>query len=136
MHERDDIISQSEDNNHKLQDNLEDPFADMVSLAQIFKQNEDQEESNKQKNYEATESLNQKLLSECEKNDALNSKMKNMQEENDKLYRKLAKYKERLEQERTDRRHEHEKKKEEDHRKKETGLSRTSIHFTPLLPLK
>ena len=121
MHERDDIISQSEDNNHKLQDNLEDLFADMVSLAQIFKQNEDQEESNKQKNYEAAESLNQKLLSECEKNDALNSKMKNMQEENDKLYRKLAKYKERLEQERNDRRHEHEKKKEEDHRKKRNG---------------
>jgi hypothetical protein len=112
--EREDVISQADDTNHKLQDNLEDLFADMVSLTQIFKHNEDQEESNKQKNNEAIESANQKLVLESQRN-------KDLKEENEKLYRKLAKYKERLEQERKGRREEHEQKKEDDNRKKRSG---------------
>ena len=121
LDDKEDIISQAEHTNLKLQDNLEDLFADMVSLAQIFKHNEDQEESNKQNNNEAIESMNQKLVLELKKNEELGSKMKNIQEENEKLYRKLAKYKERLEQELKGRREEHEKKKEEVHRKKRNG---------------
>ena len=112
--ERENVISQADDTNHKLQDNLEDLFADMVSLTQIFKHNEDQEESNKQKNNDAIESANQKLVLESQRN-------KDLKEENEKLYRKLAKYKERLEQERKGRQEEHKQRKEEDNRKKRSG---------------
>ena len=47
--ERDDMISRAEDTNQNLQGNLEDLFADMCSLAQIYQHKEKQEESQKYK---------------------------------------------------------------------------------------
>jgi len=119
--EKKDGISRMEDTNHRLQSNLEDLFADMCSLAQICQHKEAQEESQKQNNTAVIEAMNQKLTVERRQNEELGSKMKDVQDENDKLYRKLAKYKERLEQERNERRDEQNKRKEEEHRRKRSG---------------
>jgi chromosome segregation ATPase len=121
IEERDDMISRVEDTNQKLQDNLEDLFADMCSLAQMYRHNENQEESQKLKNSEAIEAVKQKLASERRNNEGLTSKIAGLEEENEKLYRKLGKYKDKLEEERKGRREEHERKKEEEHRRKRNG---------------
>ena len=118
---RDDMISRVEDTNQKLQDNLEDLFADMCSLAQMYQHNEHQEESQKLKKSEAIEAVKQKLAVERRSNEGLTSKMADIEEENEKLYRKLGKYKEKLEEERKARREEQERKKEEEHRRKRNG---------------
>jgi hypothetical protein len=119
--ERDDAISRVEDTNEKLQDNLEDLFADMCSLSQMYQHNEKQQESQKLKNGEAIEAVNQKLATERQNNKELSSKIEDIEEENEKLYRKLEKYKDRLQQERKDRREEQERKKEAEHRRKRNG---------------
>lgn len=119
--ERDDMISRVEDTNQKLQDNLEDLFADMCSLAQMYQHNENQEESQKLKKNEAIEAVKQKLAAERRSNEGMASKIADIEEENEKLYRKLGKYKDRLEEERKGRREEQERKKEEEHRRKRNG---------------
>eukprot|EP00534_Pseudo-nitzschia_fraudulenta_P017651 CAMPEP_0201264104 /NCGR_PEP_ID=MMETSP0853-20130426/7782_1 /ASSEMBLY_ACC=CAM_ASM_000640 /TAXON_ID=183588 /ORGANISM="Pseudo-nitzschia fraudulenta, Strain WWA7" /LENGTH=390 /DNA_ID=CAMNT_0047567899 /DNA_START=122 /DNA_END=1294 /DNA_ORIENTATION=+ len=121
IHERDGMISSVEETNRKLHGNLEDLFADMCSLAQMYEHNENQAESHKHQNTEAIEAVNQKLTKELKRNEKLTLKVADIEEENEKLYRKLGKYKERLEQERKGRREDQEKKKEEDHRRKRNG---------------
>ena len=121
IEEREDEITRAEDANQNLQENLEDLFADMCSLAQIHQHSENQETSQKAKHNEAMESLNQKLAREQKNKQELKDKMSDIEEENEKLYRKLGKYKERLEQERNGRREEQERRKEEDHRRKRNG---------------
>ena len=121
IEEREDEIARAEDANQNLQENLEDLFADMCSLAQIHQHSENQENSQKLKHNEAMESLNQKLAREQKSKQELKDKMSDIEEENEKLYRKLGKYKERLEQERNGRREEQERRREEDHRRKRNG---------------
>ncbi len=119
MEERENRISSVEDTNHNLQYNLEDLFADMCSLAQIYQHQEATEESQKAQHQEALDSVKQKLVSERKSNQALSSQMDELQQENEKLYRKLGKYKERLEEERNARKQD--RQKEEEHRRKRNG---------------
>jgi len=119
--EKEETISRMGDTNHRLQSDLEDLFADMCSLAQIYQHKETQDESKKQLNTEAIDAVNEKLEVERRRNEELSAKMKDLQEENDKLYRKLAKYKERLEQECNAKREDQKRKREEEQRRKRSG---------------
>ncbi|KAG7368710.1 hypothetical protein IV203_031453 [Nitzschia inconspicua] len=121
LNEREVVITRVSDSNHQLHDNLEDLFADMCSLSQIYQQNEQAAETQMQKTLEAADEANKKLDAERKVNVELGNKVKSLEEENDKLYRKLAKYKERLEQERKDRRDEHEQRKQTDNHRKRNG---------------
>ena len=119
MEERENRISSVEDTNHNLQDNLEDLFADMCSLTQIYQHQEATGESQKAQHHEAFDSVKQKLVSERKSNQELSSQMAEIQQENEKIYRKLGKYKERLEEERNARKQD--RQKEEEHRRKRNG---------------
>ncbi|KAG7348035.1 hypothetical protein IV203_016740 [Nitzschia inconspicua] len=121
LNEREVAITRVSDSNHQLHDNLEDLFADMCSLSQIYQQNEQSAETQMQKTLEAVDEANKKLDAERKVNAELGNKVKSLEEENDKLNRKLAKYKERLEQERKDRRDEHEQRKQTDNHRKRNG---------------
>jgi chromosome segregation ATPase len=121
INDRETIISEVEGTNHHLQDNLEDLFADMCTLAQMYQHNEHQAASQEEQRRRAVKEVNVELISERKKNEELDSKLKGLQDENDKLYRKLGKYKERLEQERKERRDEQENRKEEENRRKRNG---------------
>jgi hypothetical protein len=119
--EREDVISRVKDSNHRLHDNLEDLFADMCSLSQIFQENEEMMKTQKHKSRQEADEAIAKMETERTRSVELGSKVKSLEVENDKLYRKLAKYKERLEQERKERRDEHEQRKEAENRKRRTG---------------
>ncbi len=121
IEERDNRIVRSEGNNQNLHDNLEDLFADMCSLAQMYQHQESNEESQQMEHHGALEALNQKLTRERKSNQELNSQMTEIREENEKLYRKLGKYKERLEEERNARKQDQDRAKEEEHRRKRNG---------------
>jgi hypothetical protein len=111
IHSRDQIISDIEGANGKLQEDLEDLFADMVSLTQIYQSKEKEEAYNKEKNGKAIEEVNGHLRLERQKIEELSETMEQIRRENDKLYKKLAKYKERLEEERRDRQDEASRRK-------------------------
>ena len=111
IHSRDDIISDIEATNCRLQRDLEDLFADMVSLARIYQYNESEEKSTKAKHIKEVANLNSKLKSELEKNLEMNENMESLRRENEKLYKKLVKNKEKLEEERRERQEEAQKRK-------------------------
>ena len=67
IHDREHVISQVEGTNHQLQNNLEDLFADMCSLAQIYQHNESQSDAIGRKNVEAIQEVNTKLEAERKK---------------------------------------------------------------------
>lgn len=121
VNEREDVITRVKDSNHQLHNNLEDLFADMCSLSQIYQQTEEVAETYKLKSASEAEKMSMELDAERTRTSELGSKMKSLEEENDKLYRKLAKYKERLEQERKERIEEHEQRKDIENRKRRTG---------------
>lgn len=114
IHLRDETISDVEGTNGKLQQDLEDLFADMVSLTQIYQCKESEEAANKEKNNKSLKAIDGKLKLERQSNEEMTENMEGLRRENEKLYKKLAKYKERLEEERRER-------QEESHRRKRNG---------------
>lgn len=115
LSERNRAVSEAHATTDRLQDNLEDLFADMCNLAQILDHNEGQISAERQKRVAATEQAEQKLRVERERNKELDATVEALQKDNDKLKRKLGKYRERLEQEIKSRRD------EEEHRRKRNG---------------
>jgi regulator of replication initiation timing len=121
VNQRENVIKRVEDSNHQLHENLEDLFADMCSLSEVFQQLEDHAHSQNQKSRGEVRAMKQKLEAEQRTRAELDSKVKILVEENDKLNRKLAKYKERLEQERKERHQEQERRNEVDYQRKRNG---------------
>jgi hypothetical protein len=117
IHARDEEISQVQDDNGKLQDNLEDLFADMVSLTQIYQVKEKEESTTKESVDSAMHEITNKLNSERKKNKEMAEKEQTLLQENEKLFKKLTKYKERLEEERRER------QEQTDRRKKNNPVS-------------
>jgi hypothetical protein len=97
------IVATTEAVKNNLHENLEDLFADMVSITQMYQHNESQHASEKKKFEASVSDVTVRLQLEKERNDELGKTIHDLQEENEKLYRKLGKYKERLELERKDR---------------------------------
>lgn len=97
------IAAKTDATNINLHENLEDLFADMVSITQMYQHNENQHLSDKEKFDSAVADVTGRLHLEREQKGELGKNIRDLQEENQKLYRKLAKYKERLELERKDR---------------------------------
>jgi hypothetical protein len=121
LHQSESNVVQEQGFNRELHSNLEDLFADMCSLAQIHQYSGDLVEATEKKAQEDIAVANEKLESERKKTSKLDDKVRLLEEENDKLYRKLAKYKDRLEQERKERKEELERRKEVEHRRKRNG---------------
>lgn len=119
--DREKQISNVHESNQQLHGNLEDIFADMCSLAQIFEYNERQSEILRQKSTREMGAAEQRCHSERQRKLELEAQVRSLEKENDKLYRKLAKYKEMLELERKGRKVEVELRKEAEHRKKRNG---------------
>ncbi len=103
IQERDRTINECEAANENLRDNLEELFADMVSMATIYEAKEDEVVKLQRQHHVDIEKTESKLRRELERNGELTSTVDQLRLENDKLYRKLAKYKERLEDERRER---------------------------------
>lgn len=114
IHERDNAMVEVEDQKEALQDNLEDLFADMVSLAQMYQLKEEGEISNKKRADQMIDEVNAKLKRESQKNIEHTTTIENLRQENEKLYKKLGKYREKLQEERSQR-------QEESQRRKRTG---------------
>jgi hypothetical protein len=93
-------INYIKDDNRRLLDNLEDLFADMVSISQIYQYKENEEQCINQKKNRDIEELYGKLSFEREKNKEMVDSVEYMKRENEKLFRKLEKYKQRLVEER------------------------------------
>ena len=114
IHLRDESLSEVNGANGKLQQDLEDLFADMVSFARIYQAKESEEAASKEKLKKSLDELNKKLRRELQNNEGVAEKMDSLRLENEKLYRKLGKYKDRLQEERQER-------EEEAHRRKRNG---------------
>jgi hypothetical protein len=99
IHARDEEISQFQDVNGKLRDNLENFFADMVSLTQIDQVKEKEEATTKESADSAIHRITSKFNSEQKKNKSLVEREQTLLQENEKLFKKLTKYKERLKEE-------------------------------------
>ena len=117
IHARDEETSQVQEINGKLQDNLEDLFADMVSLTQIYQVKEKEEATTKETADGAMQEITNKLNSERKKNEELAEREHTLLQENEKLFKKLTKYKERLVEERRER------QEQTDRRKKQNPVS-------------
>lgn len=100
------------DDNKHLLNNLEDLFADMVSMAQIHKFEKKEHNSSSEKRKGEVEELSGKLRSERTRNKEITESLKSLRAENEKLFRKVAKYKETLEQERSQRHDEKQRRKQ------------------------
>ena len=111
IHTRDQGINDLEQDKGKLQYDLEELFANMVSMGQIFQHKENDDVNEKERNDRAIKELQERLASEEHKNDSKSVEVNELREENDKLYKKLAKYKDRLEKERQDRQEEANRRK-------------------------
>jgi hypothetical protein len=90
---RDQQISAIQDENEKLHDNLEDLFADMVHLAQIYKEKEKDEVFAKDKSEREIQEIIAELNVERGRTQGLQEKEKKWRAENEKLYDKVVKYK-------------------------------------------
>ena len=99
IHSRDDQISDSEQANQQLRANLEDLFADMVSLAQIFQAKEKDEAEEKGKTNEKIQEVTSQLDVERRRAQELQETEKKLRNENERLYEKAKKYKKLLEAE-------------------------------------
>lgn len=104
-------ISLVKDNNANLRDNLEDLFADMISISQIYHHKEKEETENLEKKNREFEELRRALDHERESNEEKARNLENLKQENEKLLRKYSKYKERLEVERRERQEENQRRK-------------------------
>lgn len=111
IHERNRTIDDSLAANDSLRDNLEELFADMVSLATVYEAKENEVVQLNRKHHDTLERTESKLSCEVKRNEELNSTVDQLRRENEKLYQKLAKYKERLEDERRGRQEEANRRK-------------------------
>ena len=111
IHERDQAIENYEAANENLRDNLEELFGDMVSLSTVYEAKEKEVVKLRRNHHDEVEESNQKLRREQEQNEELASTVDQLRQENDKLYKKVAKYKERLEDERRERQEEASRRK-------------------------
>lgn len=100
-----------EDENRSLKKNLEDLFADMVSMAQIYEFQEKERHSCSEASKRKVEDLGGKLNAEREKNRVMAESLNSLGVENDKLLRKVERYRERLEHERREREDEKQRRK-------------------------
>lgn len=103
VHEFNRMIENGKTENSRLRRDLEDLFSDMVSLVTIYEAKEKEVVSVQKSSDGALEAINSKLHYERDRNEELSAKTDQLRSENDKLYRKLAKYRERLEEERRER---------------------------------
>ena len=99
IHSRDDQITNTEESNEQLRTNLEDLFADMVSLAQIFQEKEKDEVNAKSEADEKFQDAISQLETERRRTQNLQESEKKLRSENEKLYEKAKKYKKLLEAE-------------------------------------
>ena len=99
IHSRDDQITDSEQANQQLRANLEDLFADMVSLAQIFQAKEKDDAEEKGKTNEKIQEVTSQLNLERRRAQELQETEKKLRNENERLYEKAKKYKKLLEAE-------------------------------------
>ncbi|CAJ1936443.1 unnamed protein product [Cylindrotheca closterium] len=99
------------DDNANLLNNLEDLFADMISLAQVYQHLETEKNSSVERSTRDLDALRKKLSNESGRNFELEEKVSTLKTENEKLFRKLAKYKDRLEEERRSREEEKQRRK-------------------------
>jgi len=104
IQQRDDAIAELEGSNENLRRDLEELFADMVSLSQVYRHNESEQHSWKERMEKEKRGFLSKLDQEREKNIEMSATLDQVRQENEKLYKKLAKYKDRLESERQERR--------------------------------
>jgi chromosome segregation ATPase len=93
IHQREDVITEVQGSNEKLQDDLEDLFADMVSFAQIYQSKEKLESSGRQATDNTIKKISDQLNAEKQRNTKLKEREQSIQLENEKLYKKLTKYK-------------------------------------------
>lgn len=104
-------VSYFRDDNKNLLNNLEDLFADMISLAQVYQHLEKEKDSSVAKGTKDLDDLRQKFSKERGRNCELEEKVSTLKTENEKLFRKLAKYKDRLEEEQRSREEEKQRRK-------------------------
>ena len=96
-------IRHVKDDNKNLLNNLEDLFADMVSIAQIYQIKEKEEDSELEMKNNKIEELHGIISLEKKKNEKMTENLESLKTENEKLFKKYTKYKERLGEERRDR---------------------------------
>jgi hypothetical protein len=111
LRDRNQAVEDFETTNETLRDNLEELFADMVCLTKIYEAKESEAANLQRNRYDEMEEAGRKLRREEERNEELSSTLDQLRHENDKLYKKLAKYKERLEDERRERQEEANRRK-------------------------
>lgn len=98
-------------NENQLQESLEHLFGDMCCLAHIYEIKEREAIEHKECAELATEKLKHRLDSERRQNFEMEDRLKRIQYENEMLSKKYAKVREKLEEERDDRRRENERRK-------------------------
>lgn len=106
LQERNQAVQDYKTTNENLRDNLEELFADMVSLIKVYEVKENEVANLQRNHFDEVEQTGKKLRRAQERNEELTSTVDQLRHENDKLYKKLAKYKERLEDERRERQEE------------------------------
>lgn len=114
LEERRLTIEGAESTNETLRENLEDLFADMVSLCTVYEAQESEISTIRRHHRGELDKMQQNLQHEQERHVQLRRAHDVTQEANDKLWRKVEKYKQRLEDERRDR-------EEESIRRKRSG---------------
>lgn len=104
------IVEAAEDSERELRDSLENIFADMVSLATMYEIKEKEAESIEKHSEAEREKLSQQLKTEQRRNAQLEEQLKQLRFENDELSNKCAKTREKLENERRERKSEIERR--------------------------
>jgi chromosome segregation ATPase len=111
IHHQNEAISGAEDTNEQLRQNLEELFADMSSLAQIYSFKENEETSIKEAFSKEIDEAQRKLEEERRQNEEMATKLEKFKSENQKLFRKLEKYKLKIEEDRREREEETQRRK-------------------------
>ena len=114
LHNQNETMGWAEDANERLRENLEDLFADMSSLAQVYSFKEEEEATSKESYEKHLSEFQRKLKEEKTKSEDVSTELEKYKDENHKLYRKLEKYKLKIEEERRER-------EEETRRRKRNG---------------
>ena len=111
LHGRDQALEALETTNERLRDDLEELFADMVSLATVYESKENEVIAMNRKHHDELEAVHRDLRREKERSKAMLKMRDELQESNEKLQRKLEKYKQRLQDEQRNREEESARRK-------------------------
>jgi chromosome segregation ATPase len=104
-------LEETKDAYHKLQEDLEETFAQLSFLAQVYQSKEDEISAIVEKKDQAVQEARRHADSERRRNNELEANERHLQFENDRLTKKLTRAKEKLEEERNQRHEEAERRK-------------------------